>query len=79
MVKPGIQTTEFWLSAFTTLISLLVMLGVPITISDDQLRTLAGAAAIIVPAIYSLARTLIKLRLVPSSPAAASPGLRHEA
>lgn len=60
--KPGIQTTEFWLSAFTTVVSLLAVLGIPNTLDDAQIRMLAAAAAIIVPAVYSLARTLLKLR-----------------
>ncbi len=66
--KPGIQTTEFWLSAFTTLVSLLVVAGIPVGVSDTQLRTLAGAAAIVVPAIYSLGRALVKARTLPSRP-----------
>jgi hypothetical protein len=76
-VKPGIQTTEFWLSAFTTVASLLVLLGVPQGLNDAQLRTLAGAAAIVVPAVYSLARSLVKWHAAaPHTEGAGLPQLR---
>ena len=57
-LKPGIYTSEFWLSLGVTVASLLGALGV--ANADEPVRVVFAAVAVIVPAVYSAVRTLIK-------------------
>lgn len=59
-LKPGYQTTEFYVTLLTTAAALLIALGVHVNLPDSTVQTLAGAAAIVVPAVYTLARTALK-------------------
>lgn len=60
--KPGIQTTEFWVTVFTSLTALVDLLGladyVPDSVSGIVLAAVAGA--------YSVSRGVAKAGVTPS-------------
>jgi hypothetical protein len=64
----GINTTEFWLSAITTAIAMLVALGIPVKVTSAGIQQVATVAAIVVPAVYTIARTTLKLKSLPALP-----------
>lgn len=63
-LKPGWATTEFWLTVATTVISLLVGLGVVgpdfAAKHEDVVNALCLLAATIAPAVYAVARSIAK-------------------
>jgi hypothetical protein len=67
-MKPGIQTTEFWLSTLTTIVSLLAAFGIGLKVNDQTLQSLAAILAFVVPAVYTLCRTALKLKPDPLPP-----------
>jgi len=72
-MKSGIQTSEFWLSVFTALISILAAFGVQVTDPDKLVNALAIVAAFIanaiVAAVYTTQRSRLKAAALPTSPA----------
>lgn len=60
VVEPGWQTTEFWASAATSLIGMLVMLGV-VHPSSAQTDSVVGAITLFGPQVaYAISRGLRK-------------------
>ena len=53
----GVYTSEFWISLGATASALFIALG--LGGADELVRAVAALAAVVVPAIYTLARTII--------------------
>ncbi len=64
-IKTGYMTTEFWLSVLATVVSLLVALGAPVHVNNDQLQAVAAVLAMVVPAVYTVMRTMLKIKTLP--------------
>lgn len=59
--KPGYQTTEFYVTLFTSLAAVAALFTNKIHLGADAIQTLAGVAALIVPSIvYVFSRTKVK-------------------
>lgn len=72
-MKPGIQTSEFWITFLSTVIGLLVMLGIIVpsqaNVLIQNLSIIVGAIFSVVPAIaYILGRTWLKSKMMNSQP-----------
>jgi hypothetical protein len=57
-MKPGIFTSEFWLSLGAEIAAILVLLN--LVEASELIIAIAAAIAIIVPAVYGLLRTILK-------------------
>jgi len=59
-MKPGIKTTEFWLTLVATALSFVVSQGI---VTEDQVATVLGYAGIILaPLGYTLGRSAVKVK-----------------
>lgn len=62
MMDKGWRTSEFYLALGTATASLLVSLG--LGDAAESVRAVFAAAAVVVPALYGLFRTLLKRKVV---------------
>ena len=57
-LKPGVYTSEFWLSMGTTVVAMLGAFG--IGGAEEAVRAVFGGIAMIVPDVYSVVRSGLK-------------------
>lgn len=59
--KPGYTTTEFWITVFTTLVSLVVVVHPGFHLDSSLVQSLAVIAAAISSGLYSISRAKAKV------------------
>jgi branched-subunit amino acid transport protein len=57
MIKPGYQTTEFWLTIISNVFAILTAFGVPAVLSNTQEQAIATVAALLASAITTIVYT----------------------